>query len=368
MSHMSFNAAVLTEAGHALAIERLTLGALGEHDVVVAVRATSLCHTDLEAVRGDLGVPLPFVPGHEAAGVVQWVGKAVTHLVVGDHVITSWNPHCNGCFFCMRQQSILCRQYRDHSAAAWHFDGHPRLFLGEQPVRQLMYSGSFAELCVVTADCAVTIHKEMPFDRACLIGCGVMTGVGAVLNVAKVEAGSSVCVIGCGAVGLSAVQGARLAGAQRIIAVERDPLKLELAKTFGATDTLIADENLNDALAELTSGRGADYVFEAAGNPAAFRASLELVRVGGSVVWLGKLPAQQDMAFRWGTLMGEKRIVRASYGGAVPERDFPMLVDAYFNGTLLLDEYVTARISLADVNVGLDRLARGVDIRSVIEF
>lgn len=365
---MNFAAAVLTETRQPLSVERLTLGALADNDVVVNVRATSLCHTDLEAVRGDLGVPAPFVPGHEAAGVVQWVGKAVTHVAVGDHVITSWNPHCNGCFFCMRQQSILCQQYRDRSQTAWHFDGRPRLFLGDQPVHQLMYSGSFAELCVVTADCAVPISKEMPFDRACLIGCGVMTGVGAVLNVAKVEAGSSVCVIGCGSVGLSAIQGARLAGAERIIAVDRDPKKLQLATTFGATHTLLADEHLNSALAELTSGRGADYVFEAAGNPAAFQASLELVRVGGNVVWLGKLPAQENLALRWGSLMGEKRIVRASYGGAVPERDFPMLVDAYFKGTLLLDEYITDRIKLADINTGLDRLARGIDIRSVIEF
>jgi S-(hydroxymethyl)glutathione dehydrogenase/alcohol dehydrogenase len=235
-------------------------------------------------------------------------------------------------------------------------------------VHQLMYSGTFAELCVVTEECAVPIPKSMPLDRACLIGCGVMTGVGAALNVAKVTAGSVVSVIGCGAVGLSVVQGAKLAGAQRIIAVERDPLKLELARRFGATDVLLADATLPDAHAELTSGRGADYVFEAAGNAAAFRASLDLVRVGGQVVWLGKLPPQQEIAFRWGALMGEKQIVRASYGGARPERDFPALVEAYLDGRLLLDEYVSSRITLDDVNAGLDRLARGIDIRSVIEF
>jgi S-(hydroxymethyl)glutathione dehydrogenase / alcohol dehydrogenase len=365
---MTVKAAVLLEAGEPLAIERLTLGPCGDHDVVIRVRATSLCHTDLEAVRGDLGSPLPLVPGHEAAGVVEWVGKAVQRVAVGDHVITSWNPHCNHCFFCMKQQVILCQQYRDRAPQSFHFDGKPRLFLGDSPVHQLMYSGTFAELCVVTEECAVPIPKSMPLDRACLIGCGVMTGVGAVLNVAKVTAGSVVSVIGCGAVGLSVVQGAKLAGAQRIIAVERDPLKLEVARRFGATDALLADATLPDAHAELTSGRGADYVFEAAGNAAAFRASLDLVRVGGQVVWLGKLPPQQEIAFRWGTLMGEKQIVRASYGGARPERDFPALVEAYLDGRLLLDEYVSSRITLDDVNAGLDRLARGIDIRSVIEF
>jgi S-(hydroxymethyl)glutathione dehydrogenase/alcohol dehydrogenase len=365
---MSFDAAILMESGQPLEIARLTLGTLGEHDVVIRVRATSLCHTDLEAVRGDLGTQVPFVPGHEAAGVVEQVGAAVTRVAVGDHVVTSWNPYCAHCFFCMKQQPILCQQYRDNARASWHFDGRARLYLDERPVHQLMYSGSFAELCVVTEECAVPIPKEMPLDRACLIGCGVMTGVGAVLNVAKVAAGSVVSVIGCGAVGLSAVQGAKLANAARIIAVERDPHKLELARAFGATDALLADDTLADAHAELTSGRGADYVFEAAGNPAAFRASLDLVRPGGQVVWLGKLPAQQELALRWGALMGEKQIVRASYGGARPARDFPMLARAYLEGRLMLDEYVTSKITLAGVNDGLERLACGIDIRSVIEF
>jgi S-(hydroxymethyl)glutathione dehydrogenase/alcohol dehydrogenase len=365
---MSFDAAIVTQAGAPLSIGRLTLGETGEFDVVIRVRATSICHTDLEAARGDLGTPMPFVPGHEAAGVVEHIGRAVRRVAVGDHVIVSWNPHCHHCFFCARQQPILCQQYRDQAPASWHFDGRPRIFLDGQPVHQLMYSGSFAELCVVTEDCAVPISKEMPLDRACLIGCGVMTGVGAVLNVAKVHSGDSVTVIGCGAVGLSALQGAKIAGAERIIAVDRDPRKLTLACTFGATHALLADDTLFAAHAELTSGRGADHVFEAAGNQAAFQASLDLVRPGGQVVWLGKLPTQQDVALRWGSLMGEKRIVRASYGGARPERDFPALVEAYLKGRLLLDEYVSARIPLEDINAGFERLAAGIDLRAVIEF
>lgn len=365
---MTFDAAVLTQTGAPLVIEQLTLGASGAHDVVVRIKATSLCHTDLEAVRGHLGMPVPFVPGHEAAGIVEWTGDAVQRVKPGDHVIVSWNPRCGTCFFCQRQQNILCEPYRDHARDAFHFDGAPRVFRGAEPVHQLMYAGTFGQLCVVTEDCAVPVIRDMPFDRACLIGCGVMTGVGAVLNVARVEAGSAVTVIGCGAVGLSAVQGARLAGAATIIAVERDSNKLALAKKLGATHTLLADDTLVAGHAELTAGRGADYVFEAAGNEAAFQASVDLVRPGGQVVWLGKLPAQQKLALRWGSLMGEKRIVRASYGGAQPARDFPWLAHAYLDGRLLLDEYITRHIALTDVNDGLTGLANGTDIRSVIEF
>jgi S-(hydroxymethyl)glutathione dehydrogenase / alcohol dehydrogenase len=301
---MDIDAAVLTQAGAPLSIERLTLGPCGEHDVIIRIRATSLCHTDLEATRGDLGVPLPFVPGHEAAGIVEWIGESVQRVTRGDHVVVSWNPHCGACFFCKRTQNVLCEPYRERARDAFHFDGTPRLFLGTQPVHQLMYAGSFAELCVVTEDCAVPISQDMPFDRACLIGCGVMTGVGAVLNVAQVEAGSTATIIGCGAVGLSAVQGAKLAGAAVIIAVERDPLKLALAQKLGATHILLADHDLLPLHAELTAGRGSDYVFEAAGNAAAFQASLDLVRPGGQVVWLGKLPVQEPLQLRWGSLMG----------------------------------------------------------------
>ena len=365
---MSFNAAVLRSAGSLLNIERLEIRNLGDADVLVRIKATSLCHTDLEAVEGQLGTPLPLVPGHEAAGVVEWVGKSVHSSKAGDHVVISWNPHCGHCFYCGKHQPILCQQYRDNAARSMHFDGKPRFFAADKPVHQLMYAGTFSEEVVVTEACAVKISHDIPPDLACLIGCGVMTGVGAALNIAKVEAGSSVSVIGCGAVGLSAIQGARLAGAATIIAIDRDPARLTSARTFGATHVLVADDALIGEHAELTSGRGADYVFEAAGNQAAFRASMELVRPGGQVVWLGKVPVAQDVAFRWGSMMGEKKIIRSSYGGTDPAKDFPFLVNAYLEGRLLLDDYVTSRIKLEDINLGLERLKQGLEIRSVIEF
>lgn len=366
---MKFQAAVQSHSKAPLEIEHVTLAELAETDVVVHVRATSLCHTDLEAVQGNFGTPLPLVPGHEAAGVVEWVGKAVTRVRVGDHVVTSWNPHCGQCFYCQRSQPILCEPYHSHSAISYHFDGRPRLLReGGEPVHQLMYTGSFAELCVVNEDCAVKVPHGIPFNRACMIGCGVMTGFGAAVNIANIEKGATVTVIGCGAVGLSAVQGARLAGASRVIAIDLDRSKLDVAAVVGATHTLFADDSLAFSHAELTQGRGADYVIEAAGNMTTLRESVKLVRPGGAVVWLGKLKADDEIAFRWGSLTGEKRIIRSSYGGANPWRDFAWLANAYLDGSLKLDEYVTSTIALNDINTGLARLAAGKDIRAVIEL
>ncbi len=361
-------AAVLEQAGQPLQLRDLELRNLADGDVVVRIAATSLCHTDLEAVQGHLGMPLPFIPGHEAAGVVEQVGRDVSNVKPGDPVVISWNPHCGGCFYCKRHQPILCQQYRNHAAAALHFDGRPRVYYGDTPIKQLMYAGTFAELAVVTGACAVPVPPDIPMHLACLLGCGVATGVGAVLNIAKTVPGSSVTVIGCGAVGLSAIQGARMADAGTVIAIDRDPERLNLAVAMGATHTMQLGSDLVGEHLVLTHGRGADYVFEAAGNEAAFRASLELVRPGGQVVWLGKVPVGQEVAFRWGSLMGEKRITRSSYCGGSAAETFSVLADAYLKGTLLLEPYVTNRLRLEDVNLALQRLNDRLEIRAVIEF
>ena len=363
---MKYRAAILSKVGQPLQIETLDLHELLDTDVLVRIEATSICHTDVEVIDGQLEIPLPVVPGHEGAGIVEWVGAGIRSLKVGDAVVLSWNPHCGCCFYCERNQPILCSQYTTHAARAFHFDGKPRLFRGGEAVHQLMYTGTFAEYAVVTEQCAVKVPHELPAEHACLIGCGVMTGVGAALNVAKVQPGDIATVIGCGAVGLSAIQGARLAGAKQIIAVDRDAGRLEVANTIGATHTLLAGDDLQEAHAAITEGRGADHVFEAAGNEAAFCISLEVVRAGGHVVWLGKLQTQSQVALRWGSLMGEKRIVRSSYGGARPQRDFPLLAQACLEGRLLLEPYITSRIGLQDVNAGIARLRSGLDIRAVM--
>jgi S-(hydroxymethyl)glutathione dehydrogenase/alcohol dehydrogenase len=343
---------------------------LKPNDVLVRIRAAGLCHTDLEVIEGSLRYPLPIVLGHEAAGIVEQVGPAARGVKVGDHVVLSWNPHCGHCFYCDRDAPILCEQYLGEGPKALPFDGESRTALADgRPLRQLMFLGSFAEYCVVSDQQAIAVPKEIPFDRACLIGCGVMTGVGAALNLGAVAHGDTVMVIGCGAVGLAAVQGARLAGAAAIIAVDLDPAKLMLASKMGATASV--DASKDDAIAaakQQTGGRGADVVIEAAGSAAAFRITSEAVRDGGQIIWLGKIDVNKDVAFRWGSLMQEKRIRRVSYGNARPRRDFPLLARAYLDGSLMLDELISRRIKLDEINQGFDALKRGETIRSVVMF
>jgi S-(hydroxymethyl)glutathione dehydrogenase / alcohol dehydrogenase len=370
MQRMQARAAVLREVGRPMAIERVMIGPVGPGDVLVEIKAASLCHTDLEVVEGQLALKLPAVLGHEAAGMVAALGEGVTGLAIGDPVVLSWNPHCGHCFYCDAAQPILCEQYLGNGPKAVHFDGRPRLACDDGGVlHQLMYLGGFAEYCVVPAQSAVRVPAAMPLDRACLLGCAVMTGFGAATHIARIAWGATVMVIGAGAVGLAAIQGARLAGAGGIIAVDPNPARRDMAQRAGAT--VLCDPAAQDAAAlarSLTSGRGADVVIEAAGVPAAFRASVEAVRPGGQVVWLGKTGVNEAVEFRWGALMQEKRITRSSYGGARPQRDFPAMSRAYLDGRLDLDSLVTARIRLEEINEGFAALKRGEAIRSVIIF
>src|SRR5579864_4001330 len=369
---MSFEmrAAVLHAPRTPLKIENIGGGRVKPTDVVVRIKAAGLCHTDLEVIEGGLRYPMPIVLGHEAAGVVSEVGPEAKGVAVGDHVILSWNPHCGHCFYCDRDLPILCETYLSHGPEAVAFDGESRLRLGGSgDLRQLMFLGAFAEYAIVADHQAIVVPKELPFDRACLIGCGVMTGVGAALNVAAIEHGGTVMVIGCGAVGLSAVQGARLAGAGEIVAVDLDGAKLALAEKLGATVRINAAREDAVAIAKaMTGGRGADTVLEAAGSPKGFGLSVEAVRPGGEVIWLGKTDVTAAVAFRWGALMGEKQIGRASYGGARPARDFPLLARLYLDGKLFLDELITRHISLDDINDGFAALKSGQAIRSVVMF
>ncbi len=360
-------AAVLRQTNAPMTIETIEVGPLAPGDVLVRIRAASLCHTDLEAIEGQLAVKLPAVLGHEAAGEVVEVGAEVADFRVGDRVVLSWNPHCGHCFYCEQAQPILCVQFLANAPEAFHFDGKPRLSCDAVPMHQLMFLGGFAEYCVVPAQSAIRVPDAMPFDRAALLGCGVMTGIGAATRIAELRWGAVALVVGCGAVGLSAIQGCRMAGAGAIIACEPNPARRQLASALGATHAVSADEAETIALARsLTAGRGADVVIEAAGVPAGFRLSLEAVRPGGQVVWLGKTGVGAEVTFRWGSLMQEKRITRSSYGGARPAQDFPLLARAYLAGRLNLDDMISARIRLEDINDGFAALKRGETVRSVI--
>lgn len=366
---MKFDAAVLHATGSPLVIEQLEIARLGPDDVLVRLGASGLCHTDLEVIDGSLAYPMPIVLGHEGAGVVEAVGSAVRSVRPGDHVICSWNPNCGECFYCRRDLPILCEPFKRHEPRGVLFDGRSRLTLDGQIVHHFSVVSSHAQYCVVPQAGAIPVPREIPFDRACLIGCGVMTGVGAATRKTPVDEGASVLVIGCGAVGLNVVQGARIAGAQMIIAADLDAARRDRARLFGATHVIDArDPGVLDALRALTAGRGPDYVFESAGHESAFRLAVEAVRPGGQVVFLGKVNVDREVSFRWGSLMGEKRIVRSSYGGARPARDFPWLAQLYLDGELKLDELITRRIALSGINDGFAAMRRGEGIRTVVTF
>jgi len=366
---VKFRAAVLNAVGAPLTIDTLDLAPPQAGDVLVRIRASGLCHTDLEVIQGTLAYPLPIVLGHEGAGVVEAVGSAVTSVRPGDHVVCSWNPHCGHCFYCERGVPILCEPYKRNEPKGKLLDGTSRLSRDGAPVNHFFTTSTHAELTIVPESGAIAIPKEIAFDRACIIGCGVMTGIGAAVRKARVAPGASVLVIGCGAVGLNVVQGARLAGAATIIAGDVGEVRLARARRFGATHGVdVTAEGALDAVRALTGGRGADYVFEAAGHASAFRLAVEAVRPAGEVVWLGKINVDAEVTFRWGSLMGEKRIVRSSYGDALPKRDFPWIVEQYLQGRILLDELITRRIALDEINDGFADLANGIGTRTVIEM
>ena len=364
---MHFNAAVLHEVGQPLVIEQVELGDLQPFDVLVRVHASGLCHTDLEVMQGSLGYPLPIVLGHEGAGVVERVGSAVVQVKPGDHVVCSWNPHCGHCFYCERDQPILCEPFSRHQPAGHQMDGTSRYRLRGAKLHHFSVMSSHAQYCVVPESGAIKVPEEIPFDRACLIGCGVMTGVGAVSRMARVEAGAHVVVIGCGAVGLNAVQGAVMEQAASVIAIDRDPRKLLMADGFGATHLIGPDcPDAVAAVKELTDGRGADYVFECAGGESALQTMYDVLRVGGQAVILGKVNVDQKVSLRFGSMMGEKRVIRSSYGGARPRRDFPWLARCYLEGKLKLDELISMRLPLERINEGFEAMKRGEIVRAVV--
>ena len=365
---MDFQAAVLGALRTPLTVEHVQLGALRPDDVLIRNRASGLCHTDLEVIEGSLAYPLPIVLGHEGAGVVEAVGPAVTQLKPGDHVVASWNPHCGHCFYCERDLPILCEPFARYQPQGRMLDGASRLSWQGATLNHFSVVSSHAEYSVVPESGAIAVPKEIPFDRACLIGCGVMTGVGAVCRLAKVAPGSHVVVIGCGAVGLNAIQAAVLMQAATVIAIDRDPAKRAMAGCFGATHALASDEHTIEAVKALTQGRGSDYVFEAAGAETTLQLGLEITRPGGHLVILGKTDVNRKVSLRFGSLMGEKRIVRSSYGGARPRRDFPWIAGLYLDGKLELDALITQRLPLAHINDGFDAMRRGEGVRTVVVF
>ena len=366
---LEFNAAVLHEAGEPLRIESVALTEVGPDDVLVKVHAAGVCHTDWEAQQGNHAAPRPLVLGHEGAGIVVDVGRNVSRRRSGDHVVFSAFPNCTHCFYCQRDLPMLCEPVTQGHRSGRLPDGSSRLRLGGRPIGHFLGISSFAEYAVVPSRGAVRIPSEVPLDLACLLGCAVVTGTGAVLRIARVAANEIVCVIGCGPIGLNVVQGARLAGASVIIASDPNASRRNLAANFGATH--LVDPTVDDVVAyarRLSEGRGADHSFETAGREATLQAAFDAARPGGSVIILSKMPPEQTVNLRFASLSGERRIRRSALGGGRGEDDLPALAQAYLEGRLRLDEMVTTRRPLAEVNEALAAAGSGSVVRSILKM
>jgi Zn-dependent alcohol dehydrogenase len=339
-------------------------------EVLVELKAAGICHTD----HASLSWQRPLVMGHEGAGVVRAVGVGVTRVQAGDRVVLNWAIPCGGCFQCQRGQAVLCESSRPAHVlqpSAGHAHAAGTQWRG-RPVDRSFNLGTLAGLALVRAAAVTPIPPGVPFTSACIVGCGVMTGFGSAVNVARVQPGESVVVIGCGGVGLNVIQGARLAGAGRIIAVDLRAGSLANARRFGATDTLLAepeDRELQAVALEvkrLTAGRGADYAFEATSVPHLAFTPLLLVRDGGMALQVSGINDPVTVAMPW--FMWNKTYVTPLYGGCVPERDFPRIFDHYMRGELWLDELVTRTYPLARLGEAMEDMMAGRNAKGVIVF
>jgi Zn-dependent alcohol dehydrogenase len=340
-------------------------------EVRIRVAACGVCRSDLSMQDGTLPVPLPAVLGHEASAVIDAVGDGVTDLEPGDHVVVSWVPQCGDCFFCRRGQPQLCQTSDVVLVAGGLLDGTPRLRLDGAPLFQMSGVGSFSDVTVIPASSAVRIPDDVPLDLAALLGCAVLTGVGAALNTATIRPGDAVVVVGCGGVGLNVIQGARIAGAEVIVAVDVNPAKLALAEAMGATVTVDATrlEPVN-AVRDLTGQRGADVAFEALGQGRTIDQVLDMTRRGGQAVLVGipRMDVVLSVPAMLGIVLAERTIKGCWYGSSDIRRDIPRLVSLYREGQLRLDELVSRRIDLSDVNAALAALRSGDVARSVIVY
>lgn len=364
---MKIKAAVFYEQGMPFVIEELDLAEPQAGEVLVKIAAAGVCHSDWHLMTGATNHPLPVVPGHEGAGVVQAVGEWVTAVKLGDHVALNWAPNCGHCFYCLHDKPSLCETYTAPVWAGTMMDGTTRLSKAGQPVYHFSALACFAEYAVVPQECCVPIAKDVPLEIAALIGCAVTTGVGAVLNTAVVEPGSSVVVYGAGGVGLNIIMGAKLAGASRIIAVDTNEAKGDLAQSFGATDIVLAQANTVETIKRLTHGRGADYVFEAIGLTAVQEECLAAVRPGGTIIYAGLSPMGSSTNLP-GAIIGrqEKTIKGSYYGSANTARDFPKYAELYKQGQLDLDRLISKRYSLAQINEAYADMLAGEMARGVI--
>ena len=348
-------------------IEPVTVDGPKRGEVMVKLGACGVCHSDLSAITGTIALPLPLVLGHEGAGVVEEAGEGVSGLMKGDHVIFSFIYMCGRCRFCVSGRPVLCLE--QGKALTTPLEGTPRVRDARgEPLNIFSGCGSMAEYATVSAENLIKIDPKIPLDCAALVGCGVTTGVGAVFNTAKVEPGSSVAVFGCGGVGLSVIQGARIAGAEKIIAIDTLQPKLEMAKRFGATDSILFTEDPTKALKKMTGG-GPDYAFECVGSGELAAAAYRAIRRGGLAVVVGVAKPSDSTAVRTMTLPFEEKTLTGSYfGSCVPRVDFPRMLALYMAGRLKLEELITRRYSIDEAPQAFADLQAGKNARGVIVF
>ena len=359
-------AAVFRGINQPLTIEQVDIDDPQEHEVLMRVAATGVCHSDLHFVDGLYPHPTPAILGHEAAGIVDKVGSAVTYLKAGDHVISCPSVFCGYCDDCMTGHPNRCS---NRQATQRRKDDKPRMSQNGKPILQFADLSTYAEKMLVHENALVKITHEIPLDRAALIGCGVTTGVGAVLNTAKIEPGSTVAVFGCGGVGISAIQGARLAGARMIIAIDQFEGKLAMARHFGATHTIDASHaDAVEKIVEIAGSGGVDYSFEAVGLKKLAEQCFDSIKPGGTATIIGMIPVGQKVALDGPKFLTERKIQGSMMGGNRFRIDMPRYIDYYLQGRLNLDDMISKRARLEDVNEAFRAMKSGEVARTVLMF
>jgi len=360
-------AVVCRENNKPLRVEEISVDAPKRGEALVRLGACGVCHSDLSAVTGTIALPLPLVLGHEGAGVVEQVGEEVSGLAQGDHVAFSFVYMCGKCRFCVSGRPVLCLE--QGKALTTPLEGTPRTHdAAGKPLNIFSGCGAMAEYATVSAENLIKIDPKIPLDCAALVGCGVTTGVGAVFNTARVAPGSSVAVFGCGGVGLSVIQGARIAGADKIIAIDTLEAKLEMAKKFGATDVILAGEDPVKALKKMTGG-GPDYAFECVGSGELAATAYRAIVRGGVAVVVGVAKPSDSTSVRTMTLPFEEKTLKGSYfGSCVPRIDFPRMFSLYLKGDLKLEELITRRYRVDEAPQAFADLESGRNARGVIVF
>ena len=358
-------AAVLREVNVPLEVEEVQVDAPGPREVVIRTGASGVCHSDLHYVEGSYSIPKPAILGHEAAGIVEAVGEQVYYLKPGDTVIMCLSVFCGHCEFCLRGQPVLCTR----TDVVRSPDQPPRLRKDGEGITQMAQLGSYAEMMLVHENACVKVREDVPMDRLALIGCGATTGLGAVLNTAAVEPGSTVCVVGCGGVGLNCIQGAALAGALRIIAVDTVETKLTMAREFGATDVIDASSgDVVERIRDLTDD-GVDYSFEAIGLKQTAEQCYQMLRPGGTATVIGMIPEGTMIEIdAGGFLRRERKLQGSSMGSNRFRTDMPRYVEFYLQGRLKLDELVSQHMKLEQINEAFADMKGGNVARSVILF